>query len=247
MNWRDLLTAMLPEHVLLAGILLLLGREIVTGRDRGGFVPAVAVLLGALLAACWLNVTGYTGTPFLGHYATGPDASLMKIVVLALAVPVLLLSRDDFEEARYYVLVLSSLYGACLIVSADSFATLFLGLELMSLPVYVLVLLAFLRPESTEAALKYLVLGGAATATLLMGISLLYGWSGSIALHAFAYALGSSDSLAVAGAALVIAALAAEGVTELSDIEMIDRGYERFEEMISALGGDVRRVEFAEA
>lgn len=207
MNWRDLLTAMLPEHVLLAGILLLLGREIVTGRDRGGFVPAVAVLLGALLAACWLNVTGYTGTPFLGHYATGPDASLMKIVVLALAVPVLLLSRDDFEEARYYVLVLSSLYGACLIVSADSFATLFLGLELMSLPVYVLVLLAFLRPESTEAALKYLVLGGAATATLLMGISLLYGWSGSIALHAFAYALGSSDSLAVAGAALVIAAL----------------------------------------
>ena len=52
----------------------------------------------------------------------------------------------------------------------------------MSLPVYVLVLLAFRRPESAEAALKYLVLGGTATATLLMGVSLLYGGSGSLAL-----------------------------------------------------------------
>ena len=60
-------------------------------------------------------------------------------------------------------------------LSADSFLTLFLGLELMSLPVYVMVLLAYRRPQSAEAALKYLVLGGAATATLLMGVSLLYG------------------------------------------------------------------------
>ena len=207
MNWRDLATAMLSEHVLLAGILCLLGREIVTGRERGGFVTAIVTLFVALLAAAWLHTTGYAASPFPRHYSTGMDASLTKTVVLALAVPVLLLSRDDFEESRYYVLVLSSLYGACLIASSDSFATLFLGIELMSLPVYVLVLLAFHRPESTEAALKYLVLGGVATATLLMGVSLLYGWSGSISLHAFASALGSSHSLAVAGAALVVAAL----------------------------------------
>ena len=60
----------------------------------------------------------------------------------------------------------------------------------MSLPVYVLVLLAFRRPESAEAALKYLVLGGTATATLLMGASLLYGGSGSLALAAFARRAG---------------------------------------------------------
>ena len=69
------------------------------------------------------------------------------------------------------MLFLSSLYGACLLLSADSFLTLFLGLELLSLPVYALVLLAFRRPESAEAALKYLVLGGTATATLLMGVA----------------------------------------------------------------------------
>ena len=55
----------------------------------------------------------------------------------------------------------------------------------MSLPVYVLVLLGFQRPESTEAALKYLVLSGAATASLLMGVSLLYGWSGVARLSLF--------------------------------------------------------------
>jgi NADH-quinone oxidoreductase subunit N len=133
--------------------------------------------------------------------------SLPKAALLALTLPVLLVSRDDFGGNRYYALLLSSLYGACLLVSSDSFPTMFLGLELMSLPVYVLVLLAFLRPESTEAALKYLVLGGAATATFLMGASLLYGWSGSLDLAVFADALQSATPLAVGGVVLVLAAL----------------------------------------
>jgi NADH-quinone oxidoreductase subunit N len=77
----------------------------------------------------------------------------------------------------------------------------------MSLPVYVLVLLAFLRPESTEAALKYLVLGGAATATLLMGVSLLYGTSGSLELVTFGNSMFEAQPLAAAGAVLVLAAL----------------------------------------
>jgi NADH-quinone oxidoreductase subunit N len=91
-------------------------------------------------------------------------------------------------------------------VSADSFLTLFLGIELLSLPVYVLVLLAFRRPESAEAALKYLVLGGAASATLLMGASLLFGWSGSLGISAFTRAAASADPLAVTGAILVLVA-----------------------------------------
>jgi NADH-quinone oxidoreductase subunit N len=64
-----------------------------------------------------------------------------------------------------------------------------------------------LRAQSTEAALKYLVLGGTATASLLLGISFIYGWSGSLQLAAFSWALGSSDPLALAGVALVTAAL----------------------------------------
>ena len=128
-------------------------------------------------------------------------------MLLALAVPVLLISRDDFAETPYYTLLLASLYGACLVISSDSFLTLFLGIEIMSLPVYALVLLGLLREQSTEAALKYLVMGGVATATLLMGIAFIYGWSGSLVLASFAGALGSTDPLALAGVALITAAL----------------------------------------
>jgi NADH-quinone oxidoreductase subunit N len=119
---------------------------------------------------------------------------------------VLLISREEFKDRQFHILVLSALYGACLMVSADSFLTLFLGVELLSLPVYVLVLLAFRRPQSAEAALKYLVLGGTASAMLLMGASLLYGWSGTLELAAFGRALGSSEPLAVTGALLVVVA-----------------------------------------
>jgi len=206
-NWQDVLTAMLPEHLLLVGMLLTLAREIATGRERGGFAIALVTVAAAACAAAWLGASGYAGTPFPGHYSVAAGSSLAKAVLLALTLPVLLISRDDFEDARYYVLVLASLYGACLITSSDSFATLFLGLEIMSLPVYVLVLIGFLRPESSEAALKYLVLGGTATATLLMGVSLLYGWGASLDLTLFGTALSSSDPLPAAGAALVISAL----------------------------------------
>ena len=207
MNWQLILTAMLPEHLLLAGMLAILGLEIKSGRPRDGFALAVLFTSAAAIAAFWLYATGFTGAPFLHHFSVGPVASLPKAVLLALAIPVLLISRDDFAETPYYTLVLASLYGACLIISSDSFPTLFLGIEIMSLPVYALVLLGLMRAQSVEAALKYLVLGGAATATLLMGIAFLYGWSGSLSISAFPFALASGDPLALAGVALVTAAL----------------------------------------
>jgi NADH-quinone oxidoreductase subunit N len=207
MNWQLILTAMLPEHLLLAGMLAILGLEIRSGRSRDGFGLAVLFTAAAAVAAFWLYATGFQGAPFLHHFSVGPAAALPKAVLLALAIPVLLISRDDFAETPYYTLVLASLYGACLVISSDSFPTLFLGLEIMSLPVYALVLLGLVRAQSTEAALKYLVLGGAATATLLMGIAFLYGWSGSLQIAAFPFALASTDPLALAGVALVTAAL----------------------------------------
>jgi NADH-quinone oxidoreductase subunit N len=72
--------------------------------------------------------------------------------------------------------------------------------------VYALVLLAFRRPESAEAALKYLVLGGTATAALLMGVSLLYGSSGSLSLSVFAQALSSPGAMASVAVVLVVIA-----------------------------------------
>ena len=207
MNGPLILTAMLPEHLLLVGMLAILGLEIRNGRPSDGFALALLSVAAAAVAALWLCASGFHGVPFPGHFSVDPAAALPKAVLLALALPVLLISRDDFAETPYYTLVLASLYGACLIVSSDSFPTLFLGIEIMSLPVYALVVLGMLRAQSAEAALKYLVLGGAATALLLLGISFLYGWSGSMQVASFAWALGASDPLALAGVALVTAAL----------------------------------------
>jgi NADH-quinone oxidoreductase subunit N len=207
MSWQTVLTAMLPEHLLLAGIVLLIGIEIASSRPRGSATLSLLVLTAAAAAAAWLHYDGYAAAPFAGQYSVDPASLLAKAVVLALAAPVVLLARDEFEHSRFYLLVLASLYGVCMILSADSLLTLFLGLELMSLPVYVLVLLAFQRPECAEAALKYLVLSGTATATFLMGVSLLYGASGALAVSTFASALTpGADALTSAAVVLVIVA-----------------------------------------
>ena len=206
MNAQEILTAMLPEHLLLVGIVVLLCLEIAPGRLRGAFAVSVLAVMAATAAAIWLFAIGYAAQPFAGQYSVDPIASLGKAIVLALAVLVLLISRGELTQRAFPVLLLSSLYGVCLLLSSDTFLTLFLGLELMSLPVYVLVLLAFRRPESAEAALKYLVLGGTASATLLMGVSLLYGASGSLALSVFADAVATPGTMASIAVALVIVA-----------------------------------------
>jgi len=76
----------------------------------------------------------------------------------------------------------------------------------MSIPVYVLVLLGYRRPESAEAALKYLVLSGTASASFLMGASLMYGSTGSLALESFALAIGSPRLLAGTAVVMVVSA-----------------------------------------
>ena len=206
MNWANVFTSLLPENLLLAGIVVLIGLEIIGAKERSALPASVLALLLATAAAACLSQNGFAFEAFPGHFSVDAQSLLAKAIVLALAVPVLLISRDEIAQRQFHILILSSLYGVCLLLSADSFLTLFLGIELMSLPVYALVVLAYRRPESAEAALKYLVLGGAATATLLMGVSLLYGASGSLALSAFGDALASTDTMARVAVVLVIAA-----------------------------------------
>jgi NADH-quinone oxidoreductase subunit N len=209
------LTALLPEHLLLLGMVLLIVLTIAGRGSRVALVLAVASVTAAAAAAAGLSLQGTVAAPFAGHFSVAPAALMGKAVVLALALPVLLMARNEFEGGEFPLLLLSSLYGACLMQSADSFLTLFLGLEILSLPVYVLVMLAYRRPQSAEAALKYLVLGGTATALFLMGVSLLYGSSGvlgiapakAMGIETFALALGSGDTMARAAVVLVILSL----------------------------------------
>ncbi len=206
MNWTTLLVSMSPEHLLLVGIIVLLAVDIVFDRPRGHLPVALVAVIAATLAASALAIFGYAAAPFPGQLSVDSSAFAAKAIVLVLAIPALLLARDEFPDGPFYVLLLSSLYGACLILSADSFLTLFLGLELMSIPVYVLVLLAMKRVEATEAALKYLILGGTATAMLLMGVSLLFGFTGSLSLDAFGRLLDTGSPMAQTAVVLILLA-----------------------------------------
>ncbi len=213
MNGQTVFTAMLPEHLLLLGIVVMLVLDLLDRGPRYALAVALVSVGAAAVAAAGLALSGFSAAPFAGQFSVDPAGLMAKAMVLALALPVLLMSRDDFGPqvgagmgSEFTALLLSALYGVCLVQSADSFLTLFLGIELMSLPVYVLVLLAQRRPQSAEAALKYLVLGGAASAMLLMGASLIYGATGSLATATFASAVSSPDPLLRAAVVLVIGA-----------------------------------------
>lgn len=208
MSTRAIFMAMLPEHLLLLGLVLVLISVIVGRAAQAAWLIALVAVAGAAAAAAWLALQGGSASPFPGQFSVTPATLWVKAMVLALALPVLLMARHEFADAtaEFAALLTSSLYGVCLMQSADSFLTLFLGLEIMSLPLYALVLLAWRRPQAAEAALKYLVLSGAATATLLMGASLLYGATGSLALSAFARALASHEAVAQTAAVLIVLA-----------------------------------------
>lgn len=207
MNAGLVFAAMLPEHLLLAGLVALLVLEIVSDEPRGELAVSLVAVGLAAIAAAFIAAQGRTLEPFPGQFVVTPAIAWAKAAVLFLAIPVLLLAKEDFDSGPFYPLLVSSLYGILLIASSGSFLTLFLGIEIMSIPVYVLVLLAYRRPESAEAALKYLVLSGTASASLLMGASFIFGATGSLSVEAFATALGSGTILARTAVVLVIAAL----------------------------------------
>ncbi|TVP87564.1 MAG: NADH-quinone oxidoreductase subunit N [Thioalkalivibrio sp.] len=206
MTPEGLLLAALPEHLLLLGILAILVTDLVSSRPRDAFLPALLTVLAAALAAFWLHGTGHSAAPFPGHFSVDADAFAAKALLFGLAVPALFLARDERHESRFAMLLLASLYGAGLLLSADSLLMLFFGLELLSLPLYALVVLGFRRPESAEAALKYLVLGGVGTAVLLMGLSLTLGATGGLMAADFRTALEGEDFLSRGAVVLVVAA-----------------------------------------
>ena len=204
---QDALMAMLPEHLLLGGVVLLIVQAIVGANARSALWVALGTVVASSAAAFWLANAQFAAAPFAGELSVTPAVLLAKGALLALAVPVLLMSRTDFSDGEFSILLLSSLYGLCLLPSSDSFLVMFLGLELLAMPVYALVLLAFRRPQSAEASFKYLVLSGAASATFLMGVSLLYGATGSMNVDTFGQAIAAGDLLSRSAVVLILMAL----------------------------------------
>jgi NADH-quinone oxidoreductase subunit N len=210
MNW----TVAAPEIVLaVLGMLILL-----YGVLRKGDQAQVCgmMTLGAFLLTGFLVVTRAGGVGYYGQFTVDPFAVFFKVLILAGAALTLILAFDYNREhgiARfeYPVLMLFAVVGMMGMASATNLMTLYLSLELQSLALYVMA--AFARDElrSSEAGLKYFVLGALASGLLLYGISLVYGFSGSMDFATLARALASPAQASVGmivGMVFVIVGLA---------------------------------------
>lgn len=189
-----------PELLVTAGalLLLMLGVARPVEREAAGICwLAIGILLAAGLLL--LSADGWPRALPDGGLLVDGFARFMKLVTLAASAASLLLSFDYLKEARslkfeYPVLVLLATAGMMVMVSANDLIALYLGLELQSLSLYVLA--AFRREDlrSSEAGLKYFVLGALSSGMLLYGASLVYGITGSTAFAAIAAASKAVDA-----------------------------------------------------
>jgi NADH-quinone oxidoreductase subunit N len=113
---------MLPEHLLLAGIAVLIMLNVLDVGGKYAAAVAIGAVLAASLVAILLAIVQFEGSPFPGHFSVDQPTLAAKAVVLALALPLLQLSRSEFgNDERFYILLLSSLYGVLLVSSSDGF------------------------------------------------------------------------------------------------------------------------------
>ena len=139
-----------------------------------------------------------------------PDARLTIVFVAAGAAAVLLSWRAraprESAHGEYHSLLLASIAGMAVLVAAQNLITLFIGIELLSIPLYVLCATEMHRASSLESGLKYLIIGSVGSATLVYGLALLYGATGSTDFSAIATSIAAghgSDVLLLTGIALV--------------------------------------------
>ena len=210
MNWA----IALPEIVLAACGLLILVIGVLRRQDATQICTMLT--LGAFLVAGGLVLTRAAGVGYFGQFTVDRFAVLAKLLILVGAALSLMLSldynrRQGIGRFEYPVLMLYAVVGMMGMVSATSLMTLYVALELHSLALYVMA--AFARDDlrSSEAGLKYFVLGALASGLLLYGISLVYGFSGTMDFAALAHALASPAQVSpglIVGVVFVIAGLA---------------------------------------
>ena len=209
---------LLPELILAIGAmaLLMLGVFRPENGEEAGRVMWLAI---AVMAASGVATTMGQGTVqvFDGAFIVDGYARFLKILILIGAAGALVLSFDEMSERKalkfeYPVLILLASTGMMMMVSANDLISLYLGLELQSLALYVVAAFRRDSTRSSEAGLKYFVLGALSSGMLLYGSSMLYGFAGSTNFAAIAAATKAAgaghDLLLVFGLVFVLAGIA---------------------------------------
>jgi NADH-quinone oxidoreductase subunit N len=204
----------LPELILAAGILVLVLFGALRGKESGGPVTEIAAgLLGLAIVIIFLG-SKTTAVVFDGAFIDDGFGRFMKVLTLVGSLVTLIMSQDflareKIDKFEFPILILLSTLGMLMLISAAGLIALYLGLELMSLSLYVIA--AFHRDNlrASEAGLKYFVLGALSSGMLLYGASLLYGFAGTVSFAGIAETINGKASLgAVFGLVFLMAGLA---------------------------------------
>lgn len=201
------LTLALPETIVGAGICVVLLAGLFAGeRSRDvTYLLSLTTLAGAAWA-CLQLAGGDTAFMSGGAFIVDPLARSLKLFALAGVAVVLVYARGymvgrTLDAGEFFVLVLFALLGILVMISASSFLMMYLGLETLSLALYAMVACERDAPLGAEAAIKYFVLGAIASGSLLYGISLIYGATGSLNFADVAAALAAAPTPPLAAAA----------------------------------------------
>lgn len=207
---------MKQEIALLVVFLLVFLYDTFMPRKALGATSAVATVLFALFTAfCFIWGQASDADAFAGMYVTSPVCSMIKNILNVGVLIVLIQAsswvNSDFQKVRrgeYYELLLVTLFGMYLMISARHFLLFLIGLESASLPLAAMVAFDKQRYESHEAAVKYMLTAVFSSAIFMMGLSFVYGLAGSLYFEDIAMQLGSeSNTMLVVALAFVISGI----------------------------------------
>ena len=207
----------LPEIILAIGAMILLMVGVFRGNGSFNQVTNLSVLLLVICAVVMVSeVGGERQVTFNNMFVTDAFAVFAKVLVymgsaVALLISGKFLTEHKIDKFEYPILVLFATLGMLIMVSANNLMSLYVGLELQSLSLYVLAAMNRDRLRSTEAGLKYFVLGALSSGMLLYGISLIYGFSGTTEFDVLATSLngeGTPEIGIIIGLVFLLAGLA---------------------------------------
>ena len=210
MNWflalPEIVLACCGMGILMVGVL----------SKNGSFSLACMLTIGAFLLAAALVIAGPAGQGYNGLFTTDTFSAFVKVLILAAACIGVIVSLDyaahaNLRRFEFPVLMLYATVGMMVMVSATNLMTLYLGVVLNSLAIYVLAAFARDNLRSSEAGLKYFVLGALASGLLLYGISLVYGFSGTMDFADITKVLSNPAQVSagvVVGVVFIVSALA---------------------------------------
>jgi NADH-quinone oxidoreductase subunit N len=206
------LLPVMPEIVLALGAMALLMLGAYRGQGTTALVTALAVCLLIVVGVLELMLPAGKLTTFGGSFIVDDFARFLKIVALIGSVATLILSREFLSDPtsrifEYSILVLLSTLGMMVLISAGDLIMLYLGLELMSLALYVVAASNRDNAKSTEAGLKYFVLGALSSGMLLYGASLIYGFTGTVSFAGIAAAAKAGNIGLIFGIVFLLAGL----------------------------------------